>query len=324
MRVERTSLEPREPRTIVPREAAALQAAQAPKAADLRVADSFQILGLASSASGDAAAGRPRATLQHEINVPIEDQGATNGCGTTSLAAVLSYWGVPRTREQIDRDIRVFDIFTAPDDVVSYAQQNGMRASLKNDASLEDIAKMIDQGAPPMVLMDPDGGGNLNLHYMVATGYERDANGKITNVSFSDPAIGGVRTMDADSFMKSWSDIKMGGIGTGLDRVLISMVPNDGRTITGNDGIARKASQIELPSTSFWSQLKSLPARGIASLVTGATNLAGKVWNGIKTVGNWIGDKAAQVGNWIAEGATTVANAVADVASGVWNTIKKY
>ncbi|MFN3431390.1 MAG: hypothetical protein ACK46X_15730, partial [Candidatus Sericytochromatia bacterium] len=41
----------------------------------------------------------------------LQDQGQTNGCGTTSLAMLLSYWkGQPGafTREKIDSSIRHF------------------------------------------------------------------------------------------------------------------------------------------------------------------------------------------------------------------------
>ena len=108
-----------------------------------------------------------------------QDQGNTNACGTTSLANVLTDWGKPTTHEQVDSDIRHFDLFTAPDKIVDYARDHGMRAELKADASVNDLAKMIDQGVPPIVLMDPDSDSNANLHYMTVTGYNKDASGKM-------------------------------------------------------------------------------------------------------------------------------------------------
>ena len=100
----------------------------------------------------------------NDLGVLAQNQGHTNACGTTSLANVMTYWGMPRTHEQIDHAVRAFDIFSAPEKLVSYARDNGLRAELKNGSSLNDIAHAIDQGSPPIVLIDPDSDKNANLH----------------------------------------------------------------------------------------------------------------------------------------------------------------
>lgn len=233
----------------------------------------------------------------NDLGVIPQDQGNTNACGTTSLANVLTHWGKPTTHEQIDKDIRAFDMFTAPDKIVDYARSHGMRAEMKVDASVDDIAKMIDQGVPPIVLMDPDSDNNLNQHYVTVSGYNRDANGKITDLVISDSAGGDRYTMPVEEFQKKWDDLKMKGVSTGLNNVMISVVPNDGRKITGGDGVTRSASDIQLPKSSFWSNLKSSVARGVANLLANVTNGASKVWDGVKAVGNAIGDAASAVAN---------------------------
>jgi hypothetical protein len=253
----------------------------------------------------------------NDLGVIPQDQGNTNACGTTSLANVMTHWGKPTTHQQIDKDIRAFDMFTAPDKIVQYARDNGMRAEMKVDASIDDIAKMVDQGVPPIVLMDPDSDNNFNLHYVTVTGYNRDANGKITDLVIADSAGGDRYTMPVEEFQQKWDNLKMKNVGTGLNNVMISVVPNDGRKITGGDGVTRSASDIKLPKSSLWSNLKSSVARGVANLLANVTSGASKIWNGVKAVGSAIGNAASAVGNAIGN----AASAVADGAKKVWKKI---
>jgi hypothetical protein len=236
---------------------------------------------------GQAPSGATKLS-PNDLGVLAQDQGNTNACGTTSLANVMTHWGMPRTHEQIDESIRPFNLFTAPDKLVEYARDNGMRAELKADASLDDLARMVDQGAPPIVLMDPDKDDNANLHYVTVTGYTRDASGKLSELVIADSAGGYRYTMPVEEFQKKWDNLKLGGVGTGLNNVMITAVPRDGRMVTGGDGVQRRASDIALPRTSFWSNLKSGFARTIASAITSGANLAskvgdffGKLWKGL-------------------------------------------
>jgi hypothetical protein len=277
-----------------------------------------------SSTSGNGTAPSGAAKLSpNDLGVIPQDQGNTNACGTTSLANVMTHWGMPRTHEQIDDSVRAFDMFSAPDKLVEYARNNGMRAELKADASLDDIARMIDQGAPPIVLIDPDEDSNANLHYVTVTGYNRDESGKITDVVIADSAGGNRYTMDAAKFQQEWDNLKMGGIGTGLNNVMITAVPNDGRSVVGGDGQTRNVNDIQLPKSSFWSNIKSGFARGIANVLANVTNTASNVWNGIKSVGSWISNAASTVGNAVSSAASAVGNAVSNAASAVGNAAKK-
>lgn len=228
----------------------------------------------------------------NDLGVLAQNQGNTNACGTTSLANVLTYWGKPTTHEQVDSSIRHFDLFTAPDKIADYARSHGMRAEMKTDANVEDLAKMVDQGVPPIILMDPDGGKNANMHYMTVSGYDRDANGKISDVVVADSAGGYRYKMPAEDFQQKWNNLKMGGISTGLSNVMISVVPNDGRKVTGGDGVTRNASDIQLPKSSLGSAIKSAPARGIADVISDVTTAADKVEHSVKDAGKAIGDGA--------------------------------
>lgn len=242
-----------------------------------------------ASGFGTAPSGA-RKLSPNDLGVITQDQGNTNACGTTSLANVMTHWGMPRTHDQIDDSIRAFEMFTAPDKLVEYSRNNGMRADMKVDASLNDLAKMVDQGAPPIVLIDPDQDNNATLHYVTVTGYNRDAQGNISELIIADSAGGNRYAMSAEEFQKQWDNLKLGGVPTGLNNVMITAVPNDGRSVVGGDGQTRNVNDIELPRSSLWSNLKSGLARGVANLLSNVTNMAENVWNGAKAVGNAVGN----------------------------------
>lgn len=214
----------------------------------------------------------------NDLGVLAQDQGHTNACGTTSLANVMTYWGMPRTHEQIDQAVRPFDLFSAPDKLVSYAQDNGLRAELKNGASLEDLAHAVDQGTPPIVLIDPDNDKNANLHYVSVTGYNRDPSGKVSELAIADSAGGYRYTVPAADFQKQWDKLKMEGVSTGLDNVMITTVPKDNRPVVGGDGVTRNADQIQLPKSSLGATLESAPARAAADVLATGAHVAEDIW----------------------------------------------
>ena len=73
-------------------------------------------------------------------------------------------------RSAIDRAIRPsssdakIDSFTAPIDIALYAQRHGMRATLHNDSSTDDLKAMLAQGVPPVILYDWDTPYGKDLH----------------------------------------------------------------------------------------------------------------------------------------------------------------
>lgn len=237
----------------------------------------------ATSGLGEAPGSTPPKT---ELNVKPLHQGKSNGCGTASLATVMSYFGNTRTREQIDEQIRPYDMPTAPDRLMDYARGNGMRAEIKTDGSVDDLARMVDQGVPPIVLIDPDGNGNdVTLHYVTVSGYSRDASGKISELSIANTATGKVEKMSVDDFQKRWGDLKLDGHSTHLNNVMLTTVPKDGE-ITGLDGVTRKASDIELPSTPWTEDVDGkfvrLASDWGATMAEGTDRLVGgikKGWN---------------------------------------------
>jgi hypothetical protein len=143
---------------------------------------------------------------------------------------------------------------------------------------------MVDQGVPPMVLMDPDATNNANLHYITVSGYNRGANGQVSDVVLADSAGGRRYTMPAAEFQQKWGNLKMQDIPTGLSNVMITAVPNDGRRITGGDGATRNSGDIQLPKSDLWSNVRSQAARQVASGLAEKAKAAQTVINGAKNV----------------------------------------
>jgi hypothetical protein len=254
--------------------------------------------------------------------LPVTAQAQTgNACGTTALSSVFTYWNKPISPSRIDAAIRRLDLFTAPDELVRFARDNGMRASLKQGASLEDVARMLDQGVPPIALIEPRYNPNPNdlvLHYVTVKGYTRAPDGTIETLRIADSAGGGHEyDLSADEFLQLWSDLRMAGVATGLDRVMISVVPADGRSVVGLDGVSRRASDIRLPGNGAGATLTSMPARtvavGLANIANGArTGDPGKMIAGrIQLLGGGLG---ALVSKLPVPGANLLGGAVAGTA----------
>lgn len=270
---------------------------------------------------GNRNAETPEKLTSVDLAVLPHYQGKANACGTTSLAAMFDYWNPGKKGNDhftIDQAIRTVDSFTAPDDLVRYAREHGYRAGMKTGAGLDDIQRMIDQGVPVQVIMEPlnpsDRNGkpdrsDFGVHYVTVTGYEKGPDGKISKLTISDPW--GLRyTMGAENFMDRWSNLKVGNVPTGLDRVMIAYVPDDGRSITGPDGKTRKASAIHLPDNGLLGTIfnDGNSARGIGQGVMTAINgfKQGNLLKSLVGVGQAVLNAGPMVGtilgSWAREG----------------------
>jgi len=273
-------------------------------------------------------------TTVRGVEVRPHDQGRTNACGTSSLAAVFEFWGKPVPRERIDSEIRRMNMFTAPDALVDYATRNGMRASLKSGASTEDVAKMIDQGTPVITLMEPFfdvDPSDLGLHYVTVSGYTRGADGEIESFRIADSATNSVYEVSAEEFERAWSNLRLKGVATGFDRVMLTVVPEGNRQITGTDGVTRRASEIQLPGSTPDDYLESMPIRALAQGSANVVNgLARGEWSSVlagrtQLVGGLIGAAISKFpvpgakwfGGAVATAAFYLGEAVKDVSSAV-------
>jgi hypothetical protein len=167
--------------------------------------------------------------------MPFYDQGNSQGCGTTSLAMILKYFGIDISRKQIDSVSRRTDssLGSNPGDLIEFARDHGLEAEGYNNASWEDIRSMIDQGYPVMPSIANGSGGR---HLIVITGYETGTDDK-TRVLYHDPELGdevGVagheQSMSLGEFKEKWGD------GTfGLKNYFIAFAPAGTDLPAGND-----------------------------------------------------------------------------------------
>jgi len=138
------------------------------------------------------------------------DIDGDNYCGQYAASMILEYYGIEHKAQDIYKQANPGGIFTAPSTLLDSLRKNGIDSSIKHNASLEDIAKKIDNGTPVIVLANAvnfDKPGTDSPHWITIHGYERDENGKIVSVTMRDSYWGYYRnhTMDADEFMKRWN-----------------------------------------------------------------------------------------------------------------------
>lgn len=216
-----------------------------------------------------------------------------NSCGTTSLSMVLKYFqghtlenSVPtidtyiRAKGQLEfilptgeiKDIKI-DGYTAPRDIVSYSNSHGMRAGMKNEASLRDLKRMLDQGVPCLCLTDwnfsggeyamPLGGkpDAESLHWVDIIGYQEikhPQTGRMETAFLVANPHGVTQTVFEDDFDKIWSGYFPSGHGqkitgktkveSGLKRLFIAMVPQDDDTqVIAPNGTTTRAGNIDIP-----------------------------------------------------------------------------
>lgn len=240
--------------------------------------------------------------LRNGTALPVTIQEQTgNACGTTSLSMVLTYFGVPKQASDvkaIDAAIRPssadgrIDSFTAPMNVALYAQRHGMRATLHNDSTTDDLRAMLAQGVPPIILYDWDAPSGKGLHYVVVSGY-REQNGK-AQFQLHDPS-GYPWYIDAGELNRRWSNLHVAGVEVPYNRLMIAVSPSHGNVRTPV-GTLKKAADVRLPAHNTSTTVD------LAAAVT--------------TWGIGIGADAYDAGRWIAG----KAQAGAAVVQTAWNT----
>jgi hypothetical protein len=136
---------------------------------------------------------------------------------------------------------------SSPYNLADYARSQGMRTAARNNAGLDDLTKLVDQGVPVLTMIEPSDPGDMTLHYVAVTGYTRDKDNKVTNNTIADPAGGEQETMTADEWSKKWGNLRLEGKSTGINNYMIAIAPKDDAPIRGQDGKVRKGSEIQLP-----------------------------------------------------------------------------
>jgi len=118
-------------------------------------------------------------------------------CGPASLAAVLNYWHVDATPEEIARSIYSRSAGgTLNVEMVFYPQEKGLDA-FQYSGGLDDLREKIDAGYPLIVLVDYGWSLFQVNHFMVVVGY--NDGGIIVNSGKEEKKF-----IPEDSFLKAW------------------------------------------------------------------------------------------------------------------------
>lgn len=145
------------------------------------------------------------------LPVPTIKQ-ATMECGPTSLAMVMKYYNPNKNINPGDimADHAPTFLGVDPLSIKETAQENGYKANVVNNGTLEELAYLIDHGIP--VIVFGQWGNSDSSHYMVVTGYGR-MDGNIATIYCNDPASGTSKLYDADKFVNNFweNDVRIKG-----------------------------------------------------------------------------------------------------------------
>jgi ABC-type bacteriocin/lantibiotic exporter with double-glycine peptidase domain len=135
----------------------------------------LQFLFLFSCSSADIKVNE----ISHIVEgIPFYPQRAYQ-CGPSSLAAVMNYYGIDVSPEEISRDIFSESARgTLNIDMVLYAEKKGLDVR-QYSGSVDDIKRKIDSGVPLIVMVDNGFFVYQKNHFMVVIGYNDE--GIITN-----------------------------------------------------------------------------------------------------------------------------------------------
>ncbi len=150
---------------------------------------------------GCAGAGLPTGAQKDEHariikGVPFYPQEDYQ-CGPASLAAVLNFWGVPVSPDDVAKEIYSQSARgTLGIDMVFYAQSKGLEAS-SYSGGLEDLRRKIDANQPAIVLVDEGFSLFREDHFMVVIGYNEE--GFIVNSGKKEGVF-----VSSKDFLKTW------------------------------------------------------------------------------------------------------------------------
>lgn len=278
-----------------------------------------------------------------------------NYCGQFAMTSALNGMGIPAGAQDLYKATNPSGIFTAPPTIVETLKLNGLDATEKHNATVEDIVNKLDSGKPVMVLVSTSGG---TPHWVNIYGYKTDSAGNLESFTLRDSVWGTKKgyDMDISTFKEAWEaplGKKFLGSLAGYKNLMIDI---------GERGEKQKSPN--LLNFNFWTATEDNIAAGINDTVTGFKNMsptqcAGGVakcvlgipgavlgigGNGFSALGNsmmkWGKNKFSQagVGNKILGGASiavggiskaagwlskTVGNVVSGAASMIGNGIKK-
>ncbi len=264
----------------------------------------------------------------------------------------MTYLGVQEDQASVDNAIRRMNTFTAPNDMIDFARQNGLSAEGYNNSSFDQIKSMIDAGCPVQAMVDgndsvsvTDDGkqGNFSvsgLHYIAITGYGTDPATGEQYITYHDPnRKDGEQQMSVSDFEKMWGNIHYGGISTGFNDYFIAygkpgtnLPPGNDDGVQGTNGTLDGITNITNGLNRIYSPDNAGDfVHGLFELPSGIVQAIGSGVGGLLELGaNWLHNKVQGIpvlGNVVEPitdiigGAGAVVGDVFDAAGKVGNDI---
>lgn len=253
-----------------------------------------------------------------------------NYCGQFAMTSVFKGLGIEKEAQDVYQTTNPKGIFTSPPVIVDYLNKNGVKAQQRNNCSLEDIAKKIDDGKPVIVLVDS---GDGTPHWTNIYGYTRDDSGKIVSVRMRD-SYWGTRSgheMSADEFSKAWKspfgDTFIGKVA-GYSNLMIDINGNSSGTpfsTATEDNMAAGINEVVTGwSNRDWGQLAGGASKLILGIPGAVTSISSRLPSAIgDTITNWGKDRINKggVGNTLLGGAAVAGGSVLRAGGWVANQI---
>jgi hypothetical protein len=134
----------------------------------------------------------------------------------------------------VDNGIRRLNTFTAPEDMIDFAREQGLKAEGYNNSSFDEIKAQIDAGHPVQAMVQGDSSVSVTngttsghfsvdgLHYINITGYGTDPSTGEEYVTYHDPNRLTEQRMSVSDFEKMWNDPNLLGISGGFHNYFIA------------------------------------------------------------------------------------------------------
>ncbi|MGH9426117.1 MAG: C39 family peptidase [Terriglobia bacterium] len=240
-------------------------------------------------------------TLPNVGNMPFFKQQG-NACGTTTLAEIMSYLGVPMTQADVDKGIRRMNTFTAPDDMIEFARDHGLEAEGYNHGTWEEVKSMIDAGYPVQAMVNGDDSVSVNggkatfsvdgLHYIAITGYETDAATGEEFVIYHDPNRTTEQRISVSDFEKMWGDVP-----GGFDNYFLAYGPEGADLPPGRDDGIESTLGVLNGVTNFTNGLDRIfSPDSVGGFLHGIAQVYGSVY---QTVGCFVGGLFQLGAGWL-------------------------
>jgi len=151
-------------------------------------------------------------SLPNLDNMPFYTETDYTGTGTTTLAEIMTYLGVPMTEADIDKEIqRNGNSAAAPEDMLRFARDNGLEAEEYNNATWDDLTAQIDEGHPVQAAISFGGTSDIvssnELRYINVTGHGTDPTTGQEYITYRDAESGTEQRMSRSDFEKLWGSV---------------------------------------------------------------------------------------------------------------------